>query len=123
MAKIERAEAVAAFQEILAAADGIMIARGDLGNEVPLEQIPFIEREIIALCNAANKPVVVATQMILSMAESDTPTRAEVTDVAFAAMCGASYTMLSEESASGKYPAQAVTMMARILKEAASRAG
>ncbi len=118
IAKIERQEAVDNFKEILAVSDGVMVARGDLGNEVPLEKIPFIEREIIALCNEANKPVIVATQMMLSMTGCKTPTRAEVTDVAFAAICGADYTMLSEETASGKYPVEAVTMMRKILGEA-----
>ncbi len=94
-----------------------MIARGDLGNEVPLEQIPFIEKTIIEKCNNAKKPVIVATQMMLSMTENSLPTRAEVTDVAFAITEGADAVMLSEESASGKHPVEAIVMMEKILRE------
>jgi pyruvate kinase len=88
-----------------------------LGNEFPLEQIPFIEKEIIEKCKKYKKPVIVATQMMLSMTNSPTPTRAEVTDVAYAIINGADAVMLSEESASGKYPLEAVKMMEKVLVE------
>lgn len=117
IAKIERAEAVRNIDEILAATDAIMIARGDLGNEVPLEKIPFTEAMIIEKCNAAGKPVITATQMMLSMTENPIPTRAEVTDVTAAILLGSDAVMLSEETASGKYPIEAVTMMEKIILE------
>ncbi len=117
IAKIERKIAYENIHEIIEHASGIMIARGDLGNEVPLEQIPFIEKDIITKCKQANKPVIVATQMMLSMTKSPIPTRAEVTDVAYAIGCGADAVMLSEESASGQYPVEAVTMMNKIILE------
>jgi len=117
IAKIERKIAYINIGEIIEHASAIMIARGDLGNEVPLEQIPFIEKDIINRCKQANKPVIVATQMMLSMTNSPTPTRAEVTDVAYAIICGADAVMLSEESASGQYPIEAVTMMNKIIIE------
>jgi pyruvate kinase len=94
-----------------------MIARGDLGNEVPLEQIPFIEKDIINRCNQNHKPVIVATQMMLSMTENEEPTRAEVTDVTYAILSGADFVMLSEETAKGKYPVEAVKMMRQIIEE------
>ncbi len=118
IAKIERTIALKNLDSIIAVADGIMVARGDLGNEVPLEQIPFIQENIIKKSNAAGKPVIVATQMLLSMVENPIPTRAEVTDVAFAIVCGADAVMLSEESAAGKHPAEAVAMMEKIIVEA-----
>lgn len=114
IAKIERAEAVAAFDNILAIADAIMVARGDLGLAVPPEDIPFIERDVIAKCNAAGKPVIVATQMLYSMVEHPEPTRAEVTDEEFAIFSGADAVMLSDETARGKFPLEAVTWMERI---------
>jgi pyruvate kinase len=117
IAKIERKVAVEKIDEILAAADAVMVARGDLGAEVPLEQIPFIQKDIVAKANAAGKPVIVATQMLLSMTEHDAPTRAEVTDVEEAIMQGADAVMLSEETANGKHPLEAVTMMEKILLE------
>jgi pyruvate kinase len=123
IAKIERAIALQSLDEIIAAADGVMVARGDLGNEVPLEQIPFIQDRIIKKAKAAGKPVIVATQMMLSMMESPTPTRAEVTDVANAILEGADAVMLSEESAKGKYPVEAVTMMEKIVVEAEKHLG
>lgn len=118
IAKIERSIAYQNIDSIIDTADGIMIARGDLGNEVPLEQIPFIEKDIIARCKKKNKRVIVATQMMLSMTQSPVPTRAEVTDVAYAIVCGADAVMLSEESAKGEYPVEAVTMMHKIILEA-----
>jgi pyruvate kinase len=117
IAKIERKIAIENFDSILAVSDGIMIARGDMGNEVPLEQIPFVEKMIIEKCNKAGKFVITATQMMLSMKDNPVPTRAEVTDVAFAVVTGSDAVMLSEESASGKYPVEAVTMMKKIIVE------
>lgn len=114
IAKIERKEAVENLQEIIEAADAIMVARGDLGNEFPLEEIPFVQHHIIEETRKHGKMVIVATQMLLSMVESPTPTRAEVSDVAYAILDGATGVMLSEESATGKYPVEAVTMMEKI---------
>ena len=117
ISKIERKVAVDSLQEILDVSDAIMIARGDLGNEIPLEQIPFIEKEIIQACNNAGKPVITATQMMVSMMESSTPTRAEVTDVVFAVLEGSDAVMLSEETAKGKNPDEAVAMMEKVIIE------
>lgn len=118
IAKIERKIALDNLTEIVKTADGIMVARGDLGNEVPLEQIPFIEKDIITKAKEFKKPVIVATQMMLSMTENIEPTRAEMTDVAYAVISGADAVMLSEESASGKHPLEVVAMMERGLQEA-----
>lgn len=115
IAKIERKIAVKNLSEILAVSDAIMIARGDLANEVPLEEIPFIEKNIITKCNQAKKPVITATQMMLSMVHNPIPTRAEATDVAFAITNGSNAVMLSEETAIGKYPVETVAMMERII--------
>lgn len=117
IAKIERKLAYYNIDEIIKEADMIMIARGDLGNEVPLEQIPFIEKDIINRCNQNNKLVIVATEMMLSMTDKDKPTRAEVTDVTYAVLAGADFVMLSEETAKGKYPVEAVKMMHQIIVE------
>jgi len=114
IAKIERQKAFENLEEILEVADGVMVARGDLGNEYPLEEIPFIQHKIIEKANKMNKMVIVATQMMLSMTEKDTPTRAEISDVAYAIIDGANGVMLSEESAKGKYPIQAVTFLENI---------
>ena len=95
-----------------------MIARGDLGNEVLIEQIPFIQKDLIKKCKQAGKPVITATQMLLSMVENESPTRAEVTDVSQAILEGSDAVMLSEETASGKYPVQAVAVMEKIVFEA-----
>lgn len=117
IAKIERQAALDDLENIIDAADAIMVARGDLGNEIPLEKIPFIQKEIIRKCKDAVKPVITATQMLLSMVENPYPTRAEVTDVAFAILIGSDAVMLSEESARGKYPVEAVMMMEKIALE------
>ncbi len=117
IAKIERKVALENIDEIIKTADAIMIARGDLGNEIPLEQIPFVEKDIIEKCKLAKKPVIVATQMMLSMTENTLPTRAEITDIAYAIISGADAVMLSEESASGKHPLEAVEMMEREILE------
>src|SRR6184192_80930 len=114
IAKIERADALAHFDEILAAADGIMIARGDLGVEVPIEEIAYIQKQLIAKTNLAGQPVITATQMLESMVSSRLPTRAEATDVANAILDGTDCVMLSGESAMGKFPEEAVTMLAKI---------
>ena len=118
IAKIERKVALDNIDTIIGVADAIMIARGDLGNEVPLEDIPFIQRMILEKADVARKPVITATQMMLSMTDHDTPTRAEVSDVAYAILEGSDAVMLSEETASGKHPVQAVQMMERIVLDA-----
>ena len=114
IAKIERPEALDVLDEILAVADGVMVARGDLGVEIPLRQVPIIQKEIIAAANAHTVPVITATQMLESMIDEPHPTRAEVTDVANAIIDGSDAVMLSGETSIGKYPVETVRMMAQI---------
>src|SRR5215211_1380408 len=118
MAKLEKPAAIERLEEIVDRSDAIMVARGDLGVEMLPEKVPPIQRRILRVCRSAGKPVVVATQMLESMIQTPTPTRAEASDVASAIYHGADAVMLSAESASGQYPVEAVTMMDRIITEA-----
>jgi len=120
MAKIEKPQAIARLDEIIAVSDALMVARGDLGVEMPLERVPGLQKHITRLARRLGKPVVVATQMLESMITSPVPTRAEVSDVATAVFEGADAVMLSAESASGQYPLEAVATMNRIGEEVES---
>ena len=115
ISKIETRQAVDSISEIIDASDGIMVARGDLGTDLPFEELPAIQNEIVSLCLDRGKPVIIATHMLESMIEHPMPTRAEVTDVANAVMTGADATMLSGETAAGKFPIEALKAMDRII--------
>jgi len=118
IAKIERKEALENIDEIISASDGIMVARGDLGLETPIEKIPNVQKKLIRKTNASGKPVITATQMLRSMVDHTQPTRAEVTDVVNAIYDGTDAVMLSEETASGQFPVEAFQMMAKIAQSA-----
>ncbi len=115
--KFETKLSVENMDAIIEASDGVMVARGDLGAELPFERIPVIQDRLVSLCRDAGKPVIVATHMLESMIENPTPTRAEVTDIAHAAMTGTDSTMLSGETASGKFPMNSIDAMVRVLQE------
>ncbi len=118
IAKIERKAALESLEKIIAVSDAIMVARGDLGNEVPVEEIPFIQNNIIKKSKEAGRPVIVATEMLFSMVGRNKPTRAEVSDVDSAILEGADAVMLSEETAVGEYPVEAVSVMEKVILEA-----
>lgn len=117
VSKIEKPEALHNIEQIVEESDAIMVARGDLGVELPAQKVPLIQNRLIQIANAANKPVIVATQMLESMIDHGRPTRAEVSDVAGACLAGADAVMLSAETAAGKYPVEALSMMDSVLRE------
>ncbi len=121
IAKIERDEAIKNYDDLLKVADGIMIARGDLGIQIPIENIPTIQKSLIRRANIAGIPVITATQMLKSMTDSNRPTRAEVTDIANAIIDGTDAIMLSEETAVGKYPVETIEMMSKIARSTEKR--
>ena len=123
MVKIEKPQALEMLEDLITATDGVMIARGDLGVELPPEQIPGAQKDITRICRKIGKPVVVATQMLESMIDNPMPTRAEASDVATAVMDGVDCVMLSAETASGSYPVETVSIMRRILEETEKRKG
>lgn len=122
IAKIERPEAINNLDGIIQAADGIMIARGDLGDAIAYETLPFVKKDILKRCIAGNTPAIVATEMLTSMIEGDRPSRADVSDIAHAVLDGASATMLSNETAVGAHPVKAIQVMRTVVDHAIEHA-
>lgn len=120
MCKIERAKAIDNINDIIDEADGIMVARGDLGVEIPFQKLPIIQKQIIKRCNYIDKPVVTATHMLASMVKAPIPTRAEVTDIANAVIDGTDAVMMSNETTVGQYPLEALTVMRKVVEETES---